>query len=374
MDKSNHFDSIVIGVGGVGSAALWQLASRGERVLGLDQFQPPHKQGSSHGQTRIIRQAYFEHPNYTPLLLDVYNQWQELSEQTSRQLYHEVGVLQIGPSEGEVIQGVTLSSQTHQLHIEELSAADISQRWPVLRVPEELVGVYEPRAGYLHVEQCVQAQLDAAASAGAELRTDVEVQAWQPGPPVRIATTAGDFQSDRLVIAAGAWAASLLHDLGLQLEVRRKSMFWYEPANEARSDYQDVPCFLYELPAGVYYGLPRHDRRGVKLAEHSGGNVVKDLATVPREVDPTDVERLRSFSQQYLHGLPPTHRDHEVCMYTMSRDGHFIVDRHPQHPHVALAAGLSGHGFKFTPILGKALADLVLEGRTAMPIDFLRLR
>lgn len=374
MDNPGAYDAIVIGAGGVGSAALWQLASRGQRVLGIDRHRPPHSLGSSHGQTRIIRQAYFEHPNYTPLLLEVYGLWQQLSELADRQLYNQVGVLQIGPAEGEVIRGVKLSAETHGLSIEQLSAEEITRRWPVLRVPQEMVGVLEPRAGYLLVEDCVQTQLDAATHLGAELLTDVEVLSWEPGPPVRVRTDAGEFQADRLVITAGAWAGTLLRELGLELEVRRKSLFWYAPEATMQPAYEHIPCFLYELPHGVFYGMSQVDERGVKLAEHSGGSIVEDPAAVDRNVDPDDAERLQAFSQQYLQGLATTDEVHQVCMYTMSGDEHFVVDRHPQHPHVAFAAGLSGHGFKFTPILGKALADLLLDGRTDLPIEFLGLR
>ena len=198
---STHFEAIVLGTGGVGSAALWQLARRGCRVLGIDRFAPPHDLGSSHGQTRIIRQAYFEHPDYTPLLLEAYDLWSELAERVGRQLYHEVGVLQIGPPDGEVVPGVLRAAAVHRLHVEQISPTEIEQRWPVLRVPDGLVGALESRAGYLLVEQCVEAHLDVAREAGAELLNNVEVESWQPGPPVVVRTSVGEFAADRLVVA-----------------------------------------------------------------------------------------------------------------------------------------------------------------------------
>jgi sarcosine oxidase len=289
-------------------------------------------------------------------------------------LYHEVGVLQMGPSDGVVVPGVLRSAAEHGLDVEQLSPDVIQQRWPAYRVPDNLVGVLEPRAGYLSVEACVTAQLELAQQAGAELQTDVEVHAWEPGPPVRLRSTAGEFLADRLIVTAGAWAGSLLEELGLQLEVRRKSIFWQAVDSRQSTAHDDVPCFLYELPRGVFYGFPRLDQRGVKVAEHSGGQRVVDPLRVERGVDREDCRRIETFLEEYLPCVTSRRTDHAVCLYTMSPDEHFIVDRHPAHPHVVFAAGLSGHGFKFTPVLGRALAELALDGATRLPIGFLALR
>lgn len=367
------FDAIVLGTGGVGSATLFHLARRGAKVLGLDRFAPPHDRGSSHGQSRIIRQAYFEHPNYTPLLLEAYRLWSGLADRSGRQLYHEVGVLQIGPADGEVVPGVLRSAAEHQLSVEQLEAAEIEQRWPAYRVPDDLVGVFEPRAGYLLVEECVAAHLEQAKQSGAELRTGVAVLDWEPGPPVRVRSSAGEFSAERLIVTAGAWAAQLLDDLQLHLEVRRKSMFWYATDSRPPAAHLDVPCFLYELPQGVFYGFPQLDERGVKVAEHSGGQPVVDPLEVERGVDREDGKRIEAFVDEYLACVTSRRTDHAVCLYTMSPDEHFVVDRHPAHPHVAFAAGLSGHGFKFTSVLGQALTELALDGATQLPIDFLAL-
>ena len=368
------YDAIVLGTGGVGSAALWHLAKRGMNVLGVDRFAPPHNFGSSHGQSRIIRQAYFEHPDYTPLLIETYRLWEELAAHTGQQLYKEVGVLQLGPPDGEVLPGVLESARTHNLQVEELAAGEVEQRWPALRVPHELAGVFEPHAGLLFVERCVAAHRDAAKNAGAELLSEVEVQAWQPGPPVTLETSAGTFTAQRLIVTAGAWAAQLLADLQLNLEVRRKSMFWHAPPREHSERYDQLPCFLYELPEGVFYGVPQLDERGVKIAEHSGGRPVADPLRVDRTVDADDIARSESFVRAYVPDLQTPHTNHCVCLYTMTPDEHFVVDTHPDHPHVAFAAGLSGHGFKFAPVLGRALTELVLNGGTDLPIGFLRRR
>lgn len=373
MSTKNFYDSIVIGTGGVGSAALYHLASKGEKVLGMDRFQPPHNRGSSHGQTRIIRQAYFEGSDYTPLVLEAYKLWEELENRTGKPLYSEIGVLQIGSAEGEVVRGVVSGAEKFNLPVEMLTAEEIERRWPALIVPAGMVGVLESRAGFLRVEDCVEAHISAARAEGAELLADAEVLGWEPGPPVIVKTAAGEFHADRLVIAAGAWAGSLLSELGLRLEVLRKSLFWYPVAAGEQSSFESMPAFLYDLPEGVFYGFPPTGSRGMKFAEHSGGQPVADPLRVNREVELEDRQRIEQFITGQLRGVSSQFSKHCVCLYTMATDERFIVDRHPEHPHVAFAAGLSGHGFKFTAALGKALADLVTEDETDMPIEFLAL-
>jgi monomeric sarcosine oxidase len=370
----NHYDAIVLGTGGVGSAALYHLATRGARVLGIDRFEPPHDRGSSHGQTRVIRQAYFEHPDYVPLLIESYRLWRELELHAGRQLFHQVGLVQVGPADGHVVPGVLRSAREHGLAVEGLSAADVERRWPGLRVPNELLAVYEPAAGYLLVEDCVRAHLDAACRAGAELLSNTEVHTWSAsGNKVGVETTRGVFSAERLIIAAGSWAASMLAGIGANLTVRRKSLFWYETDDAAYDVSTGFPVFLYELPEGVYYGFPKIDPRGVKAAEHSGGREIDDPLTVDRGLDTAESGRVANFLSAHLPGVSPHVTDHTVCLYTMSPDEHFIVDWHPEHPNVVFAAGLSGHGFKFTPVLGRALAELALDGASELAIGFLSL-
>lgn len=370
-----HYDAIVIGTGGVGSAALMHLALRGAKVLGLDRFPPAHDRGSSHGQTRIIRQAYFEHVDYVPLLLRAYALWEELEQRVGEQLYFPVGLVEAGPESGVVVAGVLAAAARHNLPIERLTPGEVHARWPGLSVPDDFAAVFEPRAGYLLVEACVRAHLSAAEGAGAELRTGIAVQSWQPdGSGVAVQTDAGRFSADRLVIAAGAWAGDLVSQLGVRLTVRRKPLFWYEADPRRYGPPASFPTFFYELPGGTFYGFPQIDEHGLKVAEHSGGNAVTDPLTVDRAVHAADQQRVEAFLTQHLPGVSRRLTGHAVCLYTMSPDEHFIVDRHPDFPQVSFAAGLSGHGFKFTTVLGEALAGLSLDGRTNAPIGFLTLR
>lgn len=368
----SDYKVVVLGLGGVGSATLLHLARRGVRVLGIDRFNPPHTHGSSHGHTRIIRQAYFEHPQYVPLLAECYRGWQELGRLVGAEFYHEIGVLQIGPESGVVVSGVCRAAHDHNLVIEQFSPSALRSRWPALAIPDSMVGVFEAKAGYLLVEECVKSQLAAAKDAGAEVVAPCEVLSWEAGSHIRVYTTTGTITTERLVIAAGPWASTLLGELNLPLEVRRKSVFWFATEKQL-STQQGYPCFLYELPYGVFYGFPELDARGIKLAEHSGGQQVNDPLAVEQAIDAEDEKRLKHFRTHCLPGVTGKLLDHQTCLYTMSPDAHFVVDRHPHADNVVFAAGMSGHGFKFSPVLGKALVELALDGGTDLPIDFLSL-
>jgi sarcosine oxidase len=369
------YDVIVLGTGGIGSAALAVLARRGARVLGLDQFPPAHDRGSSHGQTRLIRQAYYEHPDYVPLVLRSYELWAELAERRGTRLFFETGLLQVGPADATVLPGVIASAERHHLAIESLEGAEITRRWPGLLAPAPLLGVYEPGAGYLLVEQCVRAHLEDATAAGAKLHTDEAVESFHAGPDEIVVETARNrYSAARLVITAGPWAARWLSDLGIPLVVRRKPLFWFATSSPVYRTSSGCPAFLYETASGVFYGFPEIESGEIKLAEHSGGQPIDDPTHVDRELHPEDRAPLEAFIAEYLPDVTRRCTHHAVCMYTMSPDEHFIVDRHPADARIALAAGFSGHGFKFAPVLGEALADLALEGRTTLPIEFLSCR
>jgi sarcosine oxidase len=368
------YDAIILGTGGVGSAAAWHLARRGARVLGLDRFPPGHDRGSSHGTTRIIRQAYFEHSEYVPLLLRAYELWRELEHVSEEPLLEQVGLLQVGPATGTVIPGVLASARRHQLSVEPLSQTEIERRFPAFRVPAGLVGVFEPSAGYLRVERCVLAHCAAAERWGAEFRRSVATSFRPDGSGVAVELASGEVvRAGRLIITPGPWAMQFLANSGIPLTVRRKHVYWFRADAEQLSASAGCPTFLYELPAGVFYGFPVIDALGLKVAEHSGGEPVDDPLSDRRLLDPADLARVRSFLEQHLACEVTDLLSHSVCYYTMSPDEHFLLDQHPEMPQVAFAAGLSGHGFKFTSVLGEVLADFALEGHTQLPISHLRL-
>lgn len=373
LELMSNYDVIVLGTGGVGSAAAYHLARRGAKVLGIDQFSGGHDRGSSHGQTRVIRQAYFEHPDYVPLLLRAYALWRDLEHETGVDLLHQVGLLQVGPPQGCVVRGVLAAAQEHRLAVESLTADEVPRRFPGFAAFEGGVGVFEPAAGYLRVERCVLAHLAAAKQHGADLRYGTVARQWHDEPSgVRVVTDQGDFTAAKLIIAAGPWSQRLLADLGIPLVVRRKHVYWFpaaEPYHEPR-----CPTYLYELPTGVFYGFPQIDALGLKAAEHSGGTVVLDPANDPLLLEAADLARVEAFLACCLPGVGRPLQSRSVCFYTMSPDEHFVVDRHPRGKHTYFAAGLSGHGFKFAAVLGEALADLALANQTSLPIGFLSAR
>lgn len=371
---ASMYDVIVLGAGGVGSAALYHLARRGVRVLGIERFSPPHDRGSSHGQTRIIRQAYFEHPDYVPLLKRAYELWRELESQTGRKLYHPTGLLEVGPAQGVVLPGVLESARRHNLAVDTLSAEEARRRFPAFAIPDGCEAVFERDAGYLRVEDCVRTHIEEALRMGAELRTYEAVRDWRVvnGQAV-VATDRGTYTAPRLALTPGAWATTLLAELRVPLRVVRKHLHWFDNADPRFREENGGPAFFYETPDGYYYGFPQIDGRGVKAAEHSGGDTVADPLEVDRSLDPAERDRVRRFLASHLPGVTSYATGHSVCMYTMTPDEHFLVDRHPSSPQVALVAGLSGHGFKFTPVLGEILAYLLLEDRAPHPTAFLSL-
>lgn len=368
-------DVIVLGTGGVGSAALYHLAKRGVRVLGLDRFPPGHDRGSSHGQTRVIRQAYFEHPDYVPLLLRAYELWSELSQACGKQLYHEVGLLQAGPAGGSIVPGVRKAAALHGLELENFTVREAMARFPAFHLAEDWEVAFERRAGYLDVEDCVVAHIEEAKKNGAELQCGVSVHSWQvDGKGVVVETDAGRFQAAKLAVAAGAWSGPLLANLGVRFHVLRKPLHWYPTLDDTMRADRGCPTYFFETPDGFFYGFPQIDESGAKVARHSGGTEVSDPMNLDRELDVAEQGSIEAFLGKYLPRVGRPSLRHATCMYTMSPDEQFVVDVHPEHPHVAVVAGLSGHGFKFTCVLGEILADLATEGKTDLPIEFLNCR
>jgi len=369
------YDCIVLGIGGVGSATLLHLARRGLKVLGLDRFPVAHDRGSSHGDTRVIRLVYMEHPDYVPLVARSFELWRELEADVGEELYVETGLLQVGPANGTVIPGARRSAEAHNLAVEDVSPVEITKRFPGVRLREDQQGLYEQRAGYLHVERCVQAHVDAARRYGAEVVTGEAVESWTASDSdVSVRTDSRSYSAAKLVVTPGAWAGDLLKDLPVEFVVRRKPLLWYRTETPQHRLDHGMPTFFFEVDYGVFYGIPAVDHWGLKVAEHSGGEAVADPLIVDRELRASDRDPVERFVRDHLPGLSTELTKHVVCMYTVTLDEHFVLDLHPGLPNVAFVAGLSGHGFKFTPVLGEVLADLVTDGRAGLPIDFLSCR
>lgn len=371
-DDDRMFDAIVLGVGGMGSAACLELARRGVRVLGLEQYPLCHNRGSSHGESRIIRKAYFEHPDYVPLLHRAYDLWSQLESATGRKLLLPTGLVLSGPPEGETIRGARQSVELHRLQLENLSPEEAQRRFSGLVFPPEHAVAFESGAGTLLVDDCVRAHIDEAVRHGALIRESEPVLDWSTdGATVQVRTSGRQYQARSLVVTAGAWAKDLLKQANLPLRVLRKSVCWFPLRQPRLAADQGAPTYFYELPLGTFYGFPSLDGTTIKVAEHSGGDPVDDPATVDRELHSSDLVRLQSFVEQFIPDALPDPVRHSVCLYTVTPDQHFVIDTHPVWRNVVVGAGFSGHGFKFCPVVGEALADLALEGTTSLPIGFL---
>jgi len=368
------YDVIVLGTGGVGSAVMLECAKRGASVLGLDRFPPGHDRGSSHGESRMIRRSYFEHADYVPLLNRAYDLWDELRQQRNEQFFHRAGLLYFGPQDGVVVPGVLKSAQDYQLVVEQLSAEEATDRFPGFVVPSNATVLFEKDAGHLAVEKCVCAHIDEAVQRGADHCHGETVMRWSATQnSVVVETDANKYRASRLVVAAGCWADGLLQKLSVPLRIVRKHVHWYANNDQTYRESNGCPCFFHEANNGYFYGFPDSGELGVKVGEHSRGTQITDPLSDSREEEAGDTQRIQEFLRTFLPGLSANRTRHDVCFYTMTPDEHFIVDRHPAHDSVCFAAGLSGHGFKFTPVLGQVLTELALDGRSSIDVGFLRL-
>jgi sarcosine oxidase len=357
-----HFDAIVVGLGAMGSATLFHLAKLGRRVLGVEQFRPGHAQGSSHGDSRIIREQYFEHPLYVPLVQRAYDLWRDLEQHTGKRLMTITGGLMIGPPDGMVVTGTIRSATTHNLPHEVLGPDEVRARYPAFSLAEGLVAVLDPRCGFLDPEACNAAHIEAAQRAGAEAHFEERVVDWKPdGEGVCVTTSAGSYVADRLLISAGAWTSQLLPDLQLPLMVERQVAFWLE-AGEPGDQYDQsrFPIYAYEYtPGSISYGFPRLPR-GIKVSIMHGGETSRTPAAVRRTVDDSDMRPVRAALEPVLPELArATVRESAVCLFTNTPDHDFIVDFHPGHSQVLVSSPCSGHGFKFASALGEVQADLL---------------
>jgi sarcosine oxidase len=367
-----HFDVAVCGLGAMGSAAVYRLASRGRHVLGLERYTPGHDRGSSHGATRIIRLGYFEHPSYVPLLRRAYVLWHELEAAIGRQLLHVTGIAEIGPPDGALVQGTLSSARLHGLRHEVLAARDLMRRFPAFKVPADHVAVVQPDGGFLDVEPSIAAQLALAAAAGAEIRSNETVQAIEPHAGcVRIVTDRGAIEAGAAIVTAGAWTKSLLPVLAAPLRVTREVMGWFEATDPDLVSVGRLPVFIIESRHGMHYGFPRQCvGGGVKAAKHHHRNQIVDPDAYDRTVSAGDEALIRAAIAEYLPAANGRLIDAKTCLYTMTPDGDFLIDRLPGAANVIVASPCSGHGFKFAPVIGEILADLAITGAT--PHDIAR--
>ena len=376
MTSARSYNAIVVGLGAMGSATLYHLARRGWRVLGLEQFTPANSMGSSHGDSRIIREMYFEHPLYVPLVQRAYELWSDLESESGKSLMTINGGLMIGPRDGAIVRGTIRSATEHNLDYEMLAPDETRRRFPAFELAENLVAVVDPRAGYLDPEACVNAHVDLARAAGAEARFEEPLLSWiSDGDGVRVTTPAGDYTADFLVMAGGAWNRHLLRDISLDLRIERQTVFWFEPeSNIDLFDRSRFPIYAHEYrPGYICYGFPRLPR-GVKACVMHSGEISSDPESVRRSVSDDEVDPLRAALSPVLPELSRAPvRESTTCLFTNTSDEDFLIDFHPAYRQVLISSPCSGHGFKFSSAIGEVQADLLITGNTRFDISPFRL-
>lgn len=371
------YDVIVIGVGTMGSAACDVLAARGMRVLGLERFDVPHAMGAHHGHSRMFRLAYFEHADYVPLLQRSLALWEGLNAASTLRPFVMTGGLYAGPDGCETVEKSAQAARLHGLQHRMLTHRDMAREFPQFGLPGSFTGMYEPTAGYVVPEVAVAVMAGRAIANGAEIHGRERVVAWEStASGVRVITERAEYRAGSLAVCCGAWTSRIVADLGVSLRVTRQVLGWVSPREPELFASGRFPCWAVEdEDHDVFYGFPMlPSNPGLKIARHVPGPTA-DPETLDRAgASEADEEDFREGLRRFLpRGDGPT-LSMAVCMYTMSPDSHFIIDRHPKHENVVLACGFSGHGFKFAPVVGEILADLAVRGRTDLPAAFLGLR
>lgn len=368
------YDVIVAGVGGMGSATVYNLARRGAKVLGLEQFDIPHELGSSHGVTRIIRLAYAEHPDYVPLLRRAYELWRELEVQAGERLLIITGGFDIGQAQTGIVRGSLQACAQHDLPHEVLDAETLRRRFPGYQLPPSMVAVYQPDAGFLLPERCIVAHVDAALRLGAEVHSREPVIEWGIGDgSVWVRTERQTYRARRLVITAGAWARNLVPALGDLAVPERQVLLWAQPLRPELFEPGAFPIFNMEAPEGHYYGFPAYGVPGFKIGKYHHRQERVDPDSMDRDCHPEDEAVLREAIRNYFPDANGPALAMKTCLFTNSPDEHFILDHHPDYSEVALAAGFSGHGFKFCSVVGEIMAQLALDGDSELDIGMFRL-
>ncbi|WP_432777143.1 N-methyl-L-tryptophan oxidase [Brevibacillus gelatini] len=370
------YEVIIVGAGSMGMAAGYYLARRGISTLLIDAFDPPHTMGSHHGDTRIIRHAYGEGRQYVPFALRAQEMWAELEQASGVKLFNQTGVLSAGAHDCAFLWEVRESAERYSLPLEVLTAQQVRERWAGIELPDHFYACLEPASGVLYPEKAIHAYRKLATASGATLLTNTKVTSLQmDGEEVVVHTDSESYRGQKLLVSAGAWNAPLLQDLGLSVPLvpTRKTIAWFG-ADESLYGADRFPAFVFHLDDSMFYGFPSIDGAGVKIGRHDGGQVI-DPDTLERTFGCylSDEGDVRSFLETYMPQAAGGLRQGKVCIYTMTPDEHFIIDRHPDSPHIVFAAGFSGHGFKFASAVGEAACQLLIDGESKLDLSMFSL-
>lgn len=368
------YDVIVIGVGAMGSATCYELAKRGKRVLGLERFDIPHSRGSSHGYTRIIRLAYFEHPSYVSLLHRSYELWREVEKEANEQLLYITGSIDASAADEWVFKGALQSAQQYNLEHEVLEAPDLKKRFPGYNLPDDIVSLYQPEGGFLQPERSVVAFANLAMAHGADIRGRERVLDFETtNAGMRLRTDKGIYEATTLVVSAGAWLGEMLPFLKNVVVPERQVLGWLRPFAPQNFQLSNFPVFNLQVPEGRYYGFPIFAVPGFKFGRYRHFEETGDPDRLLSEPTRRDEDMLREFAARYFPDGAGATMSLVACMFTNTPDGHFVIDCHPELPQVFVASPCSGHGFKFASVVGEIMADLATQGTTRHDISLFRL-
>ncbi|SOC41484.1 N-methyl-L-tryptophan oxidase [Ureibacillus acetophenoni] len=365
---------IVVGAGSMGMAAGYFLSKQGIKTLLVDAFDPPHTKGSHHGETRIIRHAYGEGREYVPFALRGQELWYELEKKTHHKIFTQTGVLVYGPKgESDFVAETMEAAKVHSLTVDLLEGEGLNERWPGITVPDNFNAIYEPNSGVLFSENCIRAYRELAEANGAQVLTNTAVEDFEVTEDlVTIHTAKGSYTAEKLIVSMGAWNSKLLSKLGVTIPLQpyRQAVGFFEADESLYSSNVDFPAFMVDTTNGIYYGFPSFGGCGLKVGYHTFGQA-GDPDTINREFGAfsEDEANLRKFLAEYMPGANGKLIKGSVCIYTKTPDEHFVIDLHPEYSNVAIAAGFSGHGFKFSSVVGETLSQLVTTGKTEHDIS-----
>jgi sarcosine oxidase len=367
----------------MGAAACYYLAKRGYNVLGLEQFDISHELGSHAGQSRIIRKAYFEHPDYVPLLEKAYRNWRALERETGEQVYFKTGLLYAGDPDHAIIKGVEESAALYNIDHDQLNTIAAADRFPAFKFPDNFEILFEPEAGFITPEKAIRLYASEAKNSGAIIHSLEKVIEWErDGAGITVKTDKNYYQCNKLIITAGAWAGKLIPGLANKIRVTRQFVAWVKTRNNDQFALNKFPCWMIadDEKHGCYYGFPLLDTRkfgepqGLKLAHHFPKDTT-DPDHVNRQTTEEDLNNIKYCLDRYLPGVFDSFLSTKICLYANSPDENFIIDKLPGfEDNVSIACGFSGHGFKFASVVGEILADLATEDETKLPIGFLSAR
>jgi sarcosine oxidase len=362
-------DVLVVGLGAMGASAVFALARRGQRVIAIDPFEPGHDRGSSHGESRVIRLSYHEHPSYVPLVRRAYEGWRELESLSGQELLTVTGILELGRPGSAVVAGTLEASRLHGIAHEHLTGREIRERFPQFQVPDDWSGVFQADGGFLRPERAIREYVSLARQAGAEIRMGVRATSISPEPRwVRVETDAGPLLAEKVVIAAGGWVGGLVPWLADRLTLTRQVLCWVAN-DDAAFRLGGFPVFIMDLLDDTIYGFPDFAGTGVKIASHSSSGTLEHPEARRQDGSSEEVAPLLATARRYFPGLAGDVVATRTCFYTRTADADFIIDRHPDDARIVIASPCSGHGFKFASAIGPVLADLATLGSTPHDIS-----